>query len=62
MEMLHTKFHQNLMINNDFEIIWEGGNRHFFVHGGDPHIQNSHYFQKVEIIFENQNFQSSLIL
>ena len=49
--MFHTKFHQNWMINNDFEKIWEGGNRHFFVHGGDPNTQNPHFFQKVEIIF-----------
>ena len=43
--MLHTKLHQNRMINKDFRKIWKERE------GTKPS-----YFQKVEIIFENQRF------
>jgi len=45
--MFHTKILQNLIINEDFEKKRRGG-------GGCREGTNSQFFQKVEIIFENQ--------
>ena len=41
--MFHRKFHENEIINEDFEKIWGVGTKFPF-------------FQKVDIIFENQRF------